>query len=185
MNTEKWVKSYRSCLFSEDVADKCPYFRCKDHKGPEPRLKCFQHWWGATKATTTSFSRWRRKIRRDRRSGWHRMSHWLDFHSGHTIFRNFFLWTFTLFVMLENRWRTLVAYSFNEGCFASRSALIWPSMIVKRASWDCRQIHTWVNPFQVSKLKGTYKIYFFKIFSLYPTSLHPKLQKVNISNCYW
>ena len=141
-------------MFSEDVADKCPYFRCKDHKGPEPRLKCFQHWWGATKATTTSFSRWRRKIRRDSRSGWNCMSHWLEFHSGHTIFRKFFLWTFTLFVMLENRWRTLVAYSFNEGCFASRSALIWPSMIVKRASWDCRQIDTCVHPLQVSKVRA-------------------------------
>ena len=85
-------ESYRSCLFSEDVADKCPYFRCKDHKGPEPRLKCFQHWWGATKAaTTTSFSRWRRKVRRDRRSGWNRMSHWLEFHSGHTILSEIFL----------------------------------------------------------------------------------------------
>ena len=127
--------THRSCLFSEDIADKSPYFRSKDHKGPQPCLESLKHWWETTKATT-SFSRGRRKVG-DSRSGCARF-HWpCNFACKYTkLFSSSGL--FTLFVMLENRWRLR-----NEGCFASRFALIWPSMSVKTSKlrpWADRQV---------------------------------------------
>ena len=60
--------SYRSCLFSEDIANEGPNFGGKDHKGPKSGVKCFKHW------CSSKVVRSRFRIRRS--SGGHQLLRW-------------------------------------------------------------------------------------------------------------